>query len=128
MVVHYRPGTDPRARLYEFVSDNLKYARGSKVEALHNAGEEIDRQEFAEMMPEDWFWTLGYLSGKALRDHREGDVRTVLLVIDLRRGFTDRLDSCEVEKVDVPLCFYPGWSGAEVVERLEGGYLTMLPP
>ena len=65
VVMHYRPRTKPRARLYEFVSDNLKYARDNKVEALRNAVEEIDRQEFAEKMPEDWFWTLGYLSGKA---------------------------------------------------------------
>lgn len=37
---------------------------------LEHWGEEHD----AEKEPQDWFWLVGYLAGKALRAHLDGDV------------------------------------------------------
>ena len=49
------------------------WCEGAKLEAAHQVqrwGEEQDRLK----NPEDWFWLLAYLSGKALRAHIDGDV------------------------------------------------------
>lgn len=54
------PGTD------DFLED-VRNEAGHQVErwgAPHDRGKE----------PEDWFWLIGYLAGKAVRAQREGDV------------------------------------------------------
>ena len=43
-----------------------------KREAAHQL-ERWGESHDAGKAPEEWYWTLGYLAGKALRAHRDGD-------------------------------------------------------
>ena len=52
------------------------FVEAVKIEAAHQSERWV--REDADKEPEDWFWTLGYLSGKALRAHRHGDRKTAL--------------------------------------------------
>ena len=53
------------------------FLKGVPIEAAHQRdrwGEDHD----AKKIPEDWFWLLGYLGGKALRAHQDGDREKLL--------------------------------------------------
>ena len=67
------------ARLRKILNTPLydDFLESVKVEAAHQVwrwGAEHDRKKQAE----DWFWLVGYLVGKALRAHIEGDVEKAL--------------------------------------------------
>lgn len=50
------------------------FIEGLRVEAAHQRerwGEEHDEQK----TPEDWFWVIGYLAGKALNAQKSGDMK-----------------------------------------------------
>ena len=45
--------------------------------AILEAGHQIERwgdDHDKDKVPADWFWTLGYLGGKALRAHQDGNI------------------------------------------------------
>lgn len=48
------------------------FLRGVEVEAKHQRLR-WDPDHDAQKQDEDWFWTLGYLAGKALQAQRSGD-------------------------------------------------------
>lgn len=55
----------------------LNFIKGVQLEAAHQVsrwGKAHDRNKSAEM----WFWLVGYLSGKALRAHIEGNTEKAL--------------------------------------------------
>ena len=53
------------------------FLEGVKREAAHQV-ERWGEPHDARKEPQDWFWTLGYLAGKALRAHIDGDRRKAL--------------------------------------------------
>ena len=62
-------------RLYEIINTPmyLQFLEATHREAIHQVerwGTPHDRGK----EPQDWFWLVGYLSGKALRAHIDGDV------------------------------------------------------
>jgi hypothetical protein len=48
------------------------FAKAVPLEAAHQR-ERWGEAHDAEKEPQDWFWTLGYLGGKALRSHTDGN-------------------------------------------------------
>lgn len=52
------------------------FLEGVKLEAAHQA-ERWSRDD-VQKQPADWFWTLGYLGGKALNAHLRGDMPKAL--------------------------------------------------
>lgn len=66
--------TEENARLHSLINNPEieNFIAGVKLEAAHQRekwGEDHDMQK----APEDWFWTLGYLAGKALSAQKIGD-------------------------------------------------------
>lgn len=49
------------------------FAKAVPLEAAHQR-ERWGQEHDARKEPEDWFWVVGYLAGKALRSHIEGNV------------------------------------------------------
>lgn len=63
-----------RDRLLALINspETLRFLEGTRLEIVHQVqrwGTVRDRAK----EPADWFWLLGYLSGKALRAHVDGD-------------------------------------------------------
>lgn len=52
------------------------FIEGVRSEAAH----QVTRWEAADRQknPEDWYWTLGYLAGKALKAQRDDDIPMML--------------------------------------------------
>lgn len=82
------------ARSYETQRDQLQY-RVNELEKLLNTPEFFDfikavpleaahqverwgEEHDAKKEPQDWFWVIGYLAGKALRAHLTGDLKKAL--------------------------------------------------
>lgn len=57
--------------LYE---DFIKAVKAEGAHQIWRWGKEHDENK----EPQDWFWTIGYLTGKALRAHTDGDSRKAL--------------------------------------------------
>ena len=53
------------------------FAAGTVLEAQHQRARWGSSHD-AGKTPEDWFWLLGYLGGKALAAHKSGDVNKAL--------------------------------------------------
>jgi hypothetical protein len=49
------------------------FAKGVELEAKHQRARWGDEHD-TEKEPEEWFWVVGYLAGKALRAQRDGDL------------------------------------------------------
>ena len=54
--------------------DFIKAVKAEGAHQIWRWGREHDENK----EPQDWFWTIGYLSGKALRAHTDGDSRKAL--------------------------------------------------
>lgn len=68
-----------RDRLHALVNHphTLSFLEGTRLEVVHQVerwGTVHDRAK----QPQDWYWLVGYLSGKALRAHVDGDVEKAL--------------------------------------------------
>ena len=53
------------------------FTAGVMLEALHQRARWGSAHD-AGKQPEDWFWLLGYLAGKALHAHKSGDAEKAL--------------------------------------------------
>lgn len=66
---------DLRAKLNTPITDN--FLEGVKLEAVHQV-ERWGAKHDTGKEPEDWFWLLGYLGGKALSAAKAGDKEKAL--------------------------------------------------
>lgn len=60
------------ARLLQLINtpELHDFAKGTRLEAVHQR-ERWGTEHDAGKSPEDWFWLVGYLAGKALHHHKE---------------------------------------------------------
>ena len=65
---------DEAARLTALINtpEIIDFVKAVQIEAVHQR-ERWDPDHDAQKQDEDWFWTLGYLAGKALQAQRSGD-------------------------------------------------------